>query len=91
MLAHKEELLSEIQEQLVIGPDGLDEQDWFLLECNFNELQLLQGSTKNIGYWQYRQQWKRHTSGHSRWRRHSHAVTVGNGNTHMHNTDITEY
>ena len=38
ILAHKEELFSEIQEQLVIGPDSLDEQDWFLLECNFDEL-----------------------------------------------------
>ncbi len=38
ILAHKEELLSKIQEQLDIRPDGLDEQDWFLLECNFNEL-----------------------------------------------------
>ena len=36
--AHKEELLSKIQKQLDIGPDGLDKQDRFLLECNFDKL-----------------------------------------------------
>ncbi len=36
--AHKEELLKEVEHQLNIGVDGLDEQDWFLLECNFDEL-----------------------------------------------------
>jgi hypothetical protein len=38
ILAHKEELLSKIQEQLDIESDGLDEQDWFLLESNFDKL-----------------------------------------------------
>jgi hypothetical protein len=36
--AHKDELLSKIQEQLDIGSDGLNEQDRFLLECNFDKL-----------------------------------------------------
>ena len=44
--AHKEELLSKIQEQLDIGSDGLDEQDQFLLECNFNELATTGGENK---------------------------------------------
>ena len=38
ILAHKDELLSKIQEQLDIGSEGLDEQDRYLLECNFDEL-----------------------------------------------------
>ena len=37
LLAYKEVLLSKIQEQLDIGSDSLDEQDQFLLECNFNK------------------------------------------------------
>jgi hypothetical protein len=36
--AHKEQLLKEIKHQLIIGPDNLDKEDRFLLECNFNEL-----------------------------------------------------
>ena len=36
--AHKEELLKEIEHQLNLGLDGLDEQDRFLLECNFDDL-----------------------------------------------------
>jgi hypothetical protein len=38
ILAHKEDLLKEVKNQLTIGPEGLDEQDRFLLECNFDEL-----------------------------------------------------
>jgi hypothetical protein len=38
ILAHKEDLLKEVEHQLTIGPDGLDEEDQFLLECNFDEL-----------------------------------------------------
>ena len=38
ILAHKEELLSKIQEQLDIRSDVLNEQDRFLLECNFSKL-----------------------------------------------------
>jgi hypothetical protein len=30
--AHKEELLKEIERQLSLGPEGLNEQDGFLLE-----------------------------------------------------------
>jgi hypothetical protein len=36
--AHKEELLKKIEHQLTIGPEGLDEEDRFLLECNFDKL-----------------------------------------------------
>ena len=36
--AHKEELLKEIERQLSLGPEGLNEQDRFLLECNFDDL-----------------------------------------------------
>jgi hypothetical protein len=36
--AHKEELLKEVENQLNISLDRLDEQDQFLLECNFDEL-----------------------------------------------------
>ncbi len=36
--AHKEELLKEIKHQLTIGPEGLNKENWFLLECNFDKL-----------------------------------------------------
>jgi hypothetical protein len=36
--AHKEELLKEIKHQLSLGPESLEEEDRFLLECNFNNL-----------------------------------------------------
>jgi hypothetical protein len=38
ILMHKEDLLKEVENQLAIGPEGLDEQDKFLLECNFDEM-----------------------------------------------------
>jgi hypothetical protein len=47
--AHKEELLKEIEHQLSLGPEGLDEQDRFLLECNFDEL--ADSPDKNQDYW----------------------------------------
>jgi hypothetical protein len=47
--AHKEELLKEIKHQLIIGPVGLDEEDRFLLECNFNKLSTTTG--ENQEYW----------------------------------------
>ncbi len=34
--AHKEYLLKEIEHQLALGPDGLTEEDKFLLKCNFD-------------------------------------------------------
>jgi hypothetical protein len=40
---HKEELLKEIKHQLLLGADRLDEQDRFLLECNFDELATTSG------------------------------------------------
>jgi hypothetical protein len=46
---HKEELLKEIEHQLLLGADGLDEQDWFLLECNFDELATTSGEHQE--YW----------------------------------------
>jgi hypothetical protein len=47
--AHKEDLLKEIEHQLSLGPDGLDEQDQFLLECNFDNLATSPGENQN--YW----------------------------------------
>jgi hypothetical protein len=47
--AHKEELLKEIEHQLSLGPEGLNEQDRFLLECNFDELADSPG--ENQDYW----------------------------------------
>ena len=49
ILAHKEELFKEVQNQLNISPDELDEQDWFLLECNFDELATTAGEHQE--YW----------------------------------------
>jgi hypothetical protein len=49
ILAHKEELLKEVEYQLSLGPDGLDEQDCFLLECNFDELATTTGEHQE--YW----------------------------------------
>lgn len=33
-----EELLKEVEHQLTKGSDGLNKEDWFLLQYNFNEL-----------------------------------------------------
>ncbi len=41
--AHKEDLLREIEHQLTLGPDGLAEEDRFLLEWNFDELARMNG------------------------------------------------
>ncbi len=49
ILAHKEELLKEVEYQLSLGPDRLDEQDCFLLECNFNKLATTTGEHQE--YW----------------------------------------
>jgi hypothetical protein len=38
VLAHKADLLKEIEHQLSLGPDDLAEEDQFLLECNFNDI-----------------------------------------------------
>ena len=47
--AHKANLLKEIENQLTLGPEGLEEEDQFLLECNFNDL--LSTTGKHQGYW----------------------------------------
>jgi hypothetical protein len=47
--AHKEDLLKEIEHQLALGPDGLTEEDKFLLQCNFDELATTNG--KHQEYW----------------------------------------
>ncbi len=47
--ADKEELLKEVDYQLSLGPDRLDEQDRFLLECNFDELATTTGEHQE--YW----------------------------------------
>jgi hypothetical protein len=47
--AHKEDLLKEVEHQLTIGPDALNEEDWFLLECNFGELATTTGEHQE--YW----------------------------------------
>jgi hypothetical protein len=47
--SHKDKLLKEIEHQLTLGPDGLSEEDQFLLECNSDELTLMAG--KQQEYW----------------------------------------
>ncbi len=47
--SHKEELLKEIDHQLSLGPKGLEEEDRFLLECNFDTLPMTNGEQQE--YW----------------------------------------
>jgi hypothetical protein len=47
--AHKEDLLKEVKHQLTIGPVGLNKEDWFLLECNFDQLATTIGEHQE--YW----------------------------------------
>ncbi len=47
--SHKDKLLKEIEHQLTLGPDGLLEEDQFLLECNSDELTSMAG--KQQEYW----------------------------------------
>ena len=46
---HKADLLKEIEHQLAIGPEGLNEEDKFLLKCNFDDITSMTG--KHQGYW----------------------------------------
>jgi hypothetical protein len=48
-MAHKANLLKEIENLLTLGPEGLEEEDRFLLECNFDNLLSTMG--KHQGYW----------------------------------------
>jgi len=48
-MAHKEELMKEIEHQLDLGEEGLAEEDKFLLECNFDELATTNGEQQE--YW----------------------------------------
>jgi hypothetical protein len=47
--AHKAKLLKEIKHQLALGTESLDEEDRFLLECNFNDLTNTTGEHQE--YW----------------------------------------
>ncbi len=47
--AHKADLLKEIEHQLTLGPEGLAEEDQFLLECNFDDITSTSGELQ--GYW----------------------------------------
>ena len=47
--AHKADLLKEIEHQLMLGPEGLNEEDKFLLECNFDDITSTTG--EHQGYW----------------------------------------
>jgi hypothetical protein len=47
--AHKEELLKKIKHQLTISLEGLNKEDWFLLECNFGKLATTTGEHQE--YW----------------------------------------
>ena len=47
--AHKEDMLKEIEHQLVLGNEGLAEEDKFLLECNFDDLATTNGEQQE--YW----------------------------------------
>jgi hypothetical protein len=49
ILAHKEDLLREIEHQLTLGPDSLAEEDRFLLECNFGNFMMSTGEQQE--YW----------------------------------------
>jgi hypothetical protein len=49
ILAHKANLLKEIEHQLALGPEGLEEEDRFLLKCNFDKLSSTMG--EHQGYW----------------------------------------
>ncbi len=49
ILAHKEDSLKEIEHQLALGPEGLHEENRFLLECNFNDITSTTG--EHQGYW----------------------------------------
>jgi hypothetical protein len=49
ILAQKEDLLKEVKNQLAIGLEGLDKQDRFFLECNFNEMATTSGEDQE--YW----------------------------------------
>jgi hypothetical protein len=46
---HKEKLLKEIDRQLTLCPEGLAEEDRFLLECNFDSLTTTTGEHQE--YW----------------------------------------
>jgi hypothetical protein len=47
--AHKDGLLKEFGHQLALGPEGLAEEDRFLLECNFKDMVSTNGEQQN--YW----------------------------------------
>ncbi len=47
--AHKADLLREIEHQLTLSPEGLAEEDRFLLECNFDDIASTSGELQ--GYW----------------------------------------
>jgi hypothetical protein len=49
ILAHKDKLLKEIDHQLALGPEGLAEEDRFLLECNFEDMVSTNGEQQE--YW----------------------------------------
>jgi hypothetical protein len=49
ILAHKEDLLKEVKNQLAICSEGLDKQDRFLLVCNFDEMATTTGEDQE--YW----------------------------------------
>jgi hypothetical protein len=49
ILAHKDELLKEIDHQLALGPERLAEEDRFVLECNFEDMVLTNGEQQE--YW----------------------------------------
>jgi hypothetical protein len=49
ILAHKADLLKEIEHQLALGLEGLAEEDRFLLECNLDDISSTTGKLQ--GYW----------------------------------------
>ena len=80
MTAHKEEMLKEIVHQLVLGDKGLEEEDKFLLECNFNELATTNG--KHQAYWilsiqAAREACRLHATAHDLSQRCGHGTTEG--------------
>ena len=49
VLAHKAELLKEIEHQLALSPEELAEEDPFLLKCNLDKIASTTGKLQ--GYW----------------------------------------
>jgi hypothetical protein len=71
--AQKAKLLKEIKHQLALGSESLDEEDRFLLECNFDDTP--QVNTRSTGSWPSRRP-ERHPAYAARPARNSKATLI---------------